>query len=241
MNTNVIPIKKNFINIRQERQYNNNQLVYNCLKNQDKKLFYDCINVKEYQKLLLYLEKTEEEIFEKCNNDDDYTKLLSSKISKISSRQSCNDETEQIHICSLIGKECGINIKQLSTTDKRPTKNGMIITKKKMTQYNINKNDCLKSFDAEITGKINGFISAKVLFGNGGHQDNVFEEINILGEWWITYKYDTNDILILLIDTDLEKKFNYLCEKYFNRNIYVFNHYSFQEFMIENYYKTEST
>jgi len=32
----------------------------------------------------------------------------------------------------------------------------------------------LKSFDAKISGIINGWIFAKITYTNGGHQDNVF-------------------------------------------------------------------
>ena len=35
----------------------------------------------------------------------------------------------------------------------------------------------LKSFDGQITGRVNGWIFAKVVIDKGGHQDNVHHEI----------------------------------------------------------------
>lgn len=239
-----IAIKKNFMSIRQERQTNNNNIVYNSIINKNKDCFYNNINKKEYEKILFDYENkfgiTENEFLEKCITNPIQCDLLSRLISKNSSRQGNNDEKEQINVCSLIAEQCGIYIKQLSSKSKRPTKNGIIITNEEMKKQNISKDDCLKSFDAEITGKINGFISAKVLYGSGGHQDNVFEELYILAEWWIKYR-ENNEVLILLIDTNLEEKFNNFYEKYHKKNIYVFDHYSFQLFMIENYYKDDNT
>ena len=105
-----------------------------------------------------------------------------------------------------------------------------------MKKYNITKDNCLKSFDGKITGKINGYISAKVAYGTGGHQDNVFEELDNMADCWAKYKNEDDNILVFLIDTDLENKFNCLKTKYENYdNIKFFNHYSFQEFIINNY------
>lgn len=59
--------------------------------------------------------------------------------------------------------------------------------------------NCLKSFDVKINGKIAGWVFAKIVIGNGGHQDNVFEETCNFG--------DKNDIYIVLIDTNLKIKF----------------------------------
>ena len=92
---------------------------------------------------------------------------------------------------------------------------------------------CLKSFDAEISGKINGFVCAKVCYGSGGHQDNVFEEMDTVCEWWKKYKFNTNEILVILIDTDLEKKQLRLKEKFIDiDNIKIFNHIEFQHHLL---------
>ena len=83
-----------------------------------------------------------------------------------------------------------------------------------MKAKDIEKNNCLKSFDAKITGKLNGYLSAKVALGSGGHQDNVFEEEDTLANWWSIYKHDDPDFIVLLIDTDLTTQFEKLQKKY---------------------------
>jgi hypothetical protein len=102
----------------------------------------------------------------------------------------------------------------------------------------INKIDkkSLKSFDAKISGNINGFIFAKIVYGNGGHQDNVFEEANNLCEWIIKFHKNEDTTFILIIDTDLITKINKLIDKYKHiNNIIISNHYDFQKFIISNY------
>ena len=104
-----------------------------------------------------------------------------------------------------------------------------------MKKLNLRKDCCLKSFDAKISGKLNGFIAAKVSFGNGGHQDNVFEEMDVLAQWWSVFQICQLN-LIILIDTDLKDKFLCLRAKYEKfKNIFVFDHCEFQEFIISNY------
>ena len=88
---------------------------------------------------------------------------------------------------------------------------------------------------------MNGYIAAKVAYGAGGHQDNVFEEMDTIADWWKKYKSDTLEILVILIETDLKEKFDRLNTKYINLdNIFVFNHIEFQQYMIDKYYKDES-
>ena len=50
---------------------------------------------------------------------------------------------------------------------------------------------------------------AKVAFGKGGHQDNVFSESHEFGEW--VEKHGTSDQLYtILVDTDLTREFETL-------------------------------
>ena len=162
--------------------------------------------------------------------------MFSRNISICASRQGTNDEKEQLKVCNITTSKCGIFIENLTSTALRLTKDGNIVSKNDMKKYNITKDNCLKSFDGKITGKINGYISAKVAYGTGGHQDNVFEELDNMADCWAKYKNEDDNILVFLIDTDLENKFNCLKTKYENyNNIKFFNHYSFQEFIINNY------
>ena len=234
-------IVRNFKNIRSERQEYNNNKVKESIKTKNKKQFTKFTNAKAFTRVLNYLNMNEETIFEKCNEDDDFCKLLSMNISKKSSRQGSKDETVQLETCNLTSQECGVFIENLSATAFRPTKKGEIISQTEMRDKKIPKDECFKSFDGKITGKIKGYITAKVAFGNGGHQDNVFEEMDTIAEWWGKYKADSTDLLVLLIDTDLLDKFSRIKKKYQNtKNILVYNHIDLQEYIINTYYSVES-
>ena len=235
------PIEQNFKNMRIVRQNNNNKVVYESLKEGSLKRLNKNINHKEYKRTIEDLELTEVDFLLKCKNDHLFAKLASRTISKKSSRQGNKDEIEQIKTCNITSQKCGITITHLNAKEKRPTKDGFIISNEEMKIKQIKKNSCLKSFDAIISGKINGFISAKVVYGDGGHQDNVFEEMETLAEWWKKYKILSKEFLILLIDTDLIKKITNIKKKYSSiKNIKVFNHIEFQEYIINEYYIYES-
>ena len=234
------PIEKNFKDIRLIRQTKNNKIVYESLREGDIERLNNNVNLKEYKSTLEDLELTEADFLLKCK-DDCFAKLASTRISKKASRQGSKDETEQLRTCNITSQKCGISIKNLTSTELRPVKDGSIVSNDEMKKKQIKKDCCLKSFDAEISGKIKGFISAKVSYGNGGHQDNVFYEMDSLAEWWKKYKYESEELLIILIDTDLIKKFTTIKEKYSSvNNIKVFNHIDFQQYMISEYYIDES-
>ena len=235
------PIEQNFKDIRLVRQTNNNKIVYESLQESDIKTLYKNINPKEYKRTLEDLQLTEEDFLSKCKDDNLFAKLASRTISKNASRQGSKDEIEQLRTCNITSQKCGVSIKNLTVTEVRPTKDGYIVSNDEMKIKQIQKDCCLKSFDAKISGKISGFIAAKVAYGSGGHQDNVFEEMDILAEWWKKYKSESEEILIILIDTDLIKKYTTLKEKFSNiNNVMVFNHIEFQEYVINTYYIDES-
>jgi hypothetical protein len=228
------PLKLDCRNIRVERQKINNQKVFNAIKKGNLNNLKKVSNQKELNRVLQDLEMTLEDLVKKCQDDDITNKILSGRISKNATRQGTKDEHLQIGVCSKTGKKLGIQIKNLSVTDYRPTKSGRIITEKEMKEEKIPKDECLKSFDAKISGKIEGFIFAKIVYGNGGHQDNVFEEADTICNWVVKHK--KTSYYVILIDTDLENKIKILKEKYKDvKNILIFNNYQFQEYMIENY------
>jgi len=230
------PIERNFKDIRNVRQQNNNKIVYNSVKTNNMKMFHENINCKEYKRLLNDLEFTENEFIKKCIEDDKFCIAISRLISKNSSRQGSKDEKEQLITCNITSQKYGLTITNLKATEFRPTKNGIIVSKREMKKKSIPKDMCLKSFDGKITGKINGYITAKVSYGSGGHQDNVFEEMDVIAEWWKTYKSDNEDILIVLIDTDLTQKLKILKNKYKNvKNVMIYNHIEFQLYIINTY------
>ena len=73
---------------------------------------------------------------------------------------------------------------------------------------------------------------AKVAFGEGGHQDNVFSEAHEFVEWANKYAKD-DELYIVLVDTDLNHKFKELKQKPTKLNIKVCNHVEFQRFIID--------
>lgn len=236
-----VPIKIDFKNIRIVRQHNNNKAVFNSIKTNDTKSFYKNININEFERTLSYLEITPEEFLKKCHDDDLFCKLSAMNISKNASRQGSKDETEQLRLCNSTSEKCGVFITNLTATEMRPTKHGQIVSKNEMKIKAIKKDCCLKSFDGKIWGKLNGLITAKVAYGSGGHQDNVFEEMDTISEWWKTYKYNTPEMLVVLIDTDLTDKFTRIKEKYNDiLNIMVCNHIELQQYIIDVYYSDES-
>ena len=238
---NLKPIQQNFKNIRNVRQNNNNKTVYESLRDGNLKKLYENINHIEYERTLGDLGFTEEEFLSKCKDDNSFAKLASRQISKNASRQGGKDETEQLRTCNLTAEKCGISIEKLTTAALRPTKYGSIVSKQEMRKEIISKDCCLKSFDAKILGKIDGYISAKVAYGSGGHQDNVFEELDTLAEWWKKYKSGSEELLIILIDTDLIDKTTTIKNKYSSvNNVKIFNHIEFQQYMISEYYIDES-
>ena len=230
------PIKLNFTELRNERQKINNNIIFQSVKTKNLIDFYENVNKNELKRVLDETNLTIEELLNECSKNDIMNKILSGRISKISSRQGINDEYLQVKVCNDISIMYGINIKKLKTTEYRATKNGDIINLSEMKKRNISKDNCLKSFDCKINGLINGWMFAKVVQGKGGHQDNVFEEADILCKWVENFRMNNNEFYIVLIDTDLEYKIMNLKYKYQHiKNIIITDHYEFQKYIIDNF------
>ena len=193
----LIPTILNCANIRSERQKINNMLVYNAIKLRNIKEFNSNINKEELKRVLDECGITQEEFFERCYNDDILCRVSAGRISKCASRQGSKDEKLQIHVCNTIATQCGINIENLIATAYRPTKGGRIISDAEMKKEGIKKDECLKSFDAKITGKMNGWLIAKITYDEGGHQDNVFEELDVYCAWVSKYNHVEDSIKIM--------------------------------------------
>lgn len=239
LNTKPTPVIVDFRNARDSRQTLNNLLAKQSIKSRNTAKH---INKKEWERVKdpKELDMSDQEIFENCEAHANFATLLAMHVSINSSRQGTRDEELQILTCNMTSEKCGVNITQLNTTDFRATKNGDIITNKQFKDdvklNKISKNDCLKSFDAKISGKVNGWLFAKVVIGSGGHQDNVFEEAHTSCEWWVKYG-SKDELFVVLCDTDLEAKFIELKEKYKNTdNIIIGNHITIQQYFIDNYF-----
>jgi hypothetical protein len=231
---NISPVELNFKRLRIERQMQNNQAVFNAIGSGNIKLIYKHSNEKEIVRVLEETELTIEELIHHCSQDNITTRILAGRFSKKASRQGSNDEDLQISVCANIGKHFNIKIENLPNDAYRPTKMGEILSKTELKQRKVCKSECLKSFDGKISGQIEGWIFAKVVFESGGHQDNVFEEADHLCNWVKTYQRP--EFYILLIDTDLIKKYTILKEKYNDiTNILITNHLEFQQYILDNY------
>lgn len=227
----VEPTVVDFQNIRVYRQKLNDDLVYDNIKARNLTLVKKHANDKELQRVLVDLNLSLEALVEECCKNDILNRVLSGRISKKASRQGNNDEETQINVCNTISSKFGVNIENLSAVAYRPTKSGTIVSRSEMTKQNIGMDDCLKSFDARITGAVNGWVFAKVVYGNGGHQDNVFHEAEALCSWVEQYKNDNGELYIVLIDTDLRTKFDKIKQKYAHiKNILIANHVECQKY-----------
>ena len=240
MTTQISPIVVDFKNIRLDRQKVNNRLVYSLIEADNKSVFKKNINCKELIRVLEELGMTFDEFWERCRESIEFGILAAGRISKKASRQGTKDEEVQLTICKITSSKFGINI--LSPAAWRPTKDGEIISESMRSMEDIPLDCCLKSFDGLIEGQMSGYITAKVVYGSGGHQDNVFEELDTSAEWWTRFMAGSTETLVMLVDTDLTNKFNRLKEKYqAYENIKVFNHVDFQNYIIENYSLTAAT
>ena len=223
-------------NLRVIRQKENNDIMLRLLQSGDITLVKHLCNIKELSRLLEDLDINEEQLLQKCANDLLFAKVVSRQISKMASRQGTKDEAFILKKCNETTSKVGIYIENLSTTAFRPTKKGCILTNNQYKKSGLKKNDCLKSFDAKISGLVKGWVFAKVAFGEGGHQDNVFSEAHDFVEW--ADKYRTSDELyIVLVDTDLNLKFAELKQKPTKGNILVCNHVEFQRVIIDLSFK----
>ena len=225
-----------FQNLRQQRQIENIQAVFMSIEKNDLSSFKSVINGKELERTL-----TEENLSlldfwsQLCALPHLGKKGWSRNLSIDSSRQGSKDEHEQLKVVNRFSEQYGVKITQLNKNDFRPTDEGDIVSKTEyQARYGKQKNYSHKSFDGRIEGKISGFISAKVVYGDGGHQDNVFKEMDTTAEWWV--KYNREDYLVLLIDTNRMKQFQEIKNKYnVNKNIIVVNHVELQEHIANNF------
>jgi hypothetical protein len=228
--------KLDFVKIREERQNANVLCVFHALRSSEttRSVLNKLINTNAFERHLKLWNKTSDQVFKECQENVFYAQSLSELISVRSTRQGSLDEQLQIDACDTIAQTQGISIKCLANTSYRATKDGYIVSKQEMKEKNIKKDSCYKSFDAQITGeKMNGWVFAKVTIGNGGHQDNVFEEADNLCRWVEKYRCDNSqETFVFLLDTDLQKKHKELADKYKHiKNILITNHFDFQGYL----------
>ena len=204
------------INIKKERQEKNYQL---CLLGRfiDKGTF----NPKALERFLNYTKITVSEIL----SDPTLHRSAVFACAIDANRQGGKDEH---FILNGINEQYkNITIKNLTATDARPMSNGKIFDKKQIKEYGLTKEDGLKTFDFEILGNVQGWGTAKVKNGNGGHQDNVTREMLEWIEWVNTFgKKDL--IYVSLLDGN-GHNFKILNESRQRDNIWIVDHKTFQD------------
>lgn len=166
-----------FKNIRKERQYQNNNVIIDIIEKNSKDVS-NCItkikkvcNEEALKRYVDYLELSEEEIITKCIEDNIFRKSTAMYISKNSSRQGTKDEDLVLETCNNISKKYDVNISKLGINEyvlgyENGDKKKFKICKRGLK--NIKEYTGTKSIDAKIEGKINGWITAKVCYTNGG-------------------------------------------------------------------------
>lgn len=229
------PTQLDFKNIRDTRQQETNNSIRQSILSG--KLQKSLINENELQRVLTETGRSAVQLIDECRHNELAATILSGRIAKKSSRQGTRDEELQLQTCHITTQLCGVNIENLGVLAYRPTKNGEILSGSEIGTRGIPKDECLKSFDGKITGKMRGWIFAKVVYGSGGHQDNVFEEADIICNWVSRFReLNSNDIFVILIDTDLHRKYDTLKAKYSGVNgLLIVNHVEFQQYVIDTY------
>jgi hypothetical protein len=243
--------KLDFDEIRMDRQVENNRQMLNVLNAQngnDMKGIKNCTNDNKCKRTRTILNKMANpfgiEIPDNFNVSDlDHNQckiliniLISSIVSKTSSRQGAMDEKMQFDACNEVAKYYGIEIENLSSTAVILTDDGKLITNVQKNEKNIQKSDCQKSLDGKILGNFTGYITAKVVLGCGGHQDNVYKELDSYIKIWTTYNLQENLILLIDHNDESRSRFDELYERTMEYpNIYVFDTYTFRLFIMENF------
>ena len=204
------------INIKKERQEKNYQL---CLLGRfiDKGTF----NPKALERFLNYTKITVSEIL----SDPTLHRSAVFACAIDANRQGGKDE--HFILTGINEQYKNITIRNLTATAARPMSNGEIFDKKQIKEYGLTKEDGLKTFDFKILGNVQGWGTAKVKNGNGGHQDNVTREMLEWIEWVNTFgKKDL--IYVSLLDGN-GHNFKILNESRQRDNIWIVDHKTFQD------------
>ena len=222
---------------RNERQEYNNKLAYDEIKSNPNKINNNNINDKALERLLKYTNynNLDEMIKDKNNYEEIIIKISSLYIAKNSSRQGAKDEELQLENINKLQEHDIIIIKD---GKQKPIKGGGIRKSGKK------RADELKSIDFVIkhSNKEIGYITAKVSSGEGGHQDNVLDEITQFCDWSILQQQNDEQkkIYVVLYDSaNTSNLFDDIKKKYNNKNTILTNTKNFKNDFL-NWFNNEN-
>ena len=158
-----------------------------------------------------------------CEKENAFIFFIKSILIK-ETRQCSLDEKFIIEILDNVNP----NISITKSSNIRSNKNDgtMIKSNKKLIDY-------LKSYDFEITGINKRKVACKITYGEGGHQDNVNEELINYINWWKKYgdkHHDKYFIILFITDLhDMKNKLSMMCSGY--EKINVFDEVELQMFL----------
>lgn len=136
------------------------------------------INIKALNRFLDFKAYSKDELFKDCYYNKSLSDAVAFAICKSAQRQGIKDEAM---VFEYINKNSNHTVTNLGVNDKR-------------------YDGIDKSVDGSITGKYCGDIFGKIIVGKGGHQDNVWIELNSIAETVKAFPKDR--IYCLLVDTD---------------------------------------
>ena len=223
--------KSDLSNIRTTRQFKTNTLLADAIAHSSEitdKDLKQLINFKSLDRLAELLDNDREYIYEKCKSDYEYALTVAHGTAILASRQGSKDETFVLDEINRVSRGYGIYVQSLNNQDLRPTKDGRLLNKAEFKESGLDKLECLKSIDGVINGNVEGYIFAKICFGEGGHQDNVFHEAAHFADWAQQYG-EEGKVYVILIDTDLTNKFDRLKFNYDSDTVWVVDHVEFQQ------------
>jgi hypothetical protein len=184
-------------------------------------------NLKELNRICEDFSCSQEEMLDLLQGNCNLSKMAAGRMSIQSSRQSATDELFMINeISKSLQQDTPFSFCK-PAEELRPTHDGRVLTRKQFKAEGLNKDrDGLKSIDAVLYEGTDerGYAFAKILYGVGGHQDNVLREMNEFIQWSLNHG-DKDNLYICLIDTDHD------ISEYRQKqtdNVWVVNHVEFQ-------------
>ncbi len=216
---------------RNERQEINNKLAYETIKSNLTDPDENKINKKALDRLLAYTDynNLEEVLNDKENFEEIIIKLTSLYIAKNASRQGSKDEDLQLESINTLGE---YNITIHKDGKQKPIKGGGISKSSRKSTDQLKTIDfVIKYNDYEI-----GYITAKVTSGEGGHQDNVLDELTQFCDWSIANQKNDKGkkVYVVLYDScNTSKLFDEIKVKYQNVNLILTNTKNFKNDFIK--------